>query len=200
MPHNSFSVLWEIFVSPPTCWGLPKQNHLQPQPLGISLGPPHPIPKPSNNPNLNRENDPITPWLSRKWHGKVETTVKPRKNHANENKWTKWTNWYTMHSHLRVTYKILLLKLLDPTFLSYPFPSFSCFDYFSSWCCFLCETNSKFELIKYANWSSKDFFIKASISFIFLYFSSKSMSLHPPFLLFSFIFITKCQLMPLFLF
>ena len=30
--------------------------------------------------------NPITPWLSRKWKGKVEITIKPGKPHANENK------------------------------------------------------------------------------------------------------------------
>jgi len=54
--------------------------------LGIFLRPPHPVPKPSNNPKLNQEKNPITPWLSKKYQGKVETIIKTNKTHANDSK------------------------------------------------------------------------------------------------------------------
>jgi len=66
--------------------GIPAENHLHPQPLGIFLRPTHSVPKPSRNPKLNQEMNPTTPCLSRKWQGKVEAIVKLGKTNANDNK------------------------------------------------------------------------------------------------------------------
>ena len=40
-------------------------NQLHPQPLGVFLRQPHPVPKPWGNPKLNWEKNPTTRWLSR---------------------------------------------------------------------------------------------------------------------------------------
>jgi len=57
--------------------------------LGIFLRPPHPIPKPFGNPKLNKKEEPHHTMAIQKWLRKVETTITPRKIHANDRKRTK---------------------------------------------------------------------------------------------------------------
>jgi len=140
MPQNSFTTPWGIFLSPPTSWWFPREKHLHPQPLEISLTRDHLVPKPSRNRELNQG------WIPTH-HGylgnckermeplwKQEKTMPMTTNEPNKQMHVPFIHTLVRKSHMQlVTCRILMLKLFiepPPWFpsLSFacPFPSLYC--------------------------------------------------------------------------
>jgi len=130
-----------------------------PIPLGIFLRPPHPIPKPSDNPKINQIKNPITPWLC----ANEKARMKPL-SHL-EKPMPMIEREPNTHMHVPCIHKPSWKSCMQPITCKYSYwscliwilhicpllsLSFFCLPLFafSSWCFSLSETNSKAKLTK----------------------------------------------------